>query len=215
MNTNKQKIIEKITEQIKPLIKEKIMEGFKAELGEGKRTHRPRIDVHSAPSNEKSVMMSQGRTVSKPHYKDTKYATATAQKEREKEKEKEKQDLKRFLDQWRIEKEKKPKWRYEDLPGVEDLKNEDAVDTAMKKTETGPMERGLEILRKKVDLIPGAQKKSEFILQIMPKMGIDAETLAAIANRVKTGAKQAGRDGKQQAGASDPAAAAVSAELES
>ena len=187
MNTNKQKIIEKITEQIKPLIKEKIMEGFKAELGEGKRTHRPRIDVHSAPSNEKSVMMSQGRTVSKPHYKDTKYATATAQKEREKEKEKEKQDL----------------------------KNEDAVDTAMKKTETGPMERGLEILRGKVDLINGARAKARFILQIMPKMGIDAETLAAISNMVKTGAKQAGRDGEQQAGASDPAAAAVSAELES
>ena len=124
MNTNKQKIIEKITEQIKPLIKENIMEGFK-------------------------------------------------------------------------------------------LKTEDAVDTAMKKTETGPMERGLEILRKKVELIPGAQKKSEFILQIMPKMGIDAETLAAIANRVKTGAKQAGRDGEQQAAASDPAATAVSAELES
>ena len=69
--------------------------------------------------------------------------------------------------------------------------SEDAVDTAMKKTETGPMERGLEILRNKVKLITSPAQKAEFIVSIMPKLGIDEETLAVLANRIKTGAKQA------------------------
>ena len=69
--------------------------------------------------------------------------------------------------------------------------SENAVDTAMKKTETGPMERGLEILRNKVKLITSPAQKAEFIVSIMPKLGIDEETLAVLANRIKTGAKQA------------------------
>ena len=86
--------------------------------------------------------------------------------------------------------------------------SEDAVDTAMKKTETGPMERGLEILRNKVKLITSPAQKAEFIVSIMPKLGIDEETLAVLANRIKTGAKQ-----KQAAPAGAAGDSAVADEL--
>ena len=65
----------------KEKIREMILEEIKAELREGKRTHRARIDHLSAPSMAKTHMMSMGKTsVGGPAYKNTKYSVAPKEK---------------------------------------------------------------------------------------------------------------------------------------
>ena len=65
----------------KEKIREMILEELKAELREGKRTRRDRIDYLSAPSMAKSHMMAMGKTsVGGPHYTNTKYSIAPKKK---------------------------------------------------------------------------------------------------------------------------------------
>ena len=60
---------------------EALVEEIKAELREGRRTHKPRIDYLSAPSMAKTHMMSLGKTsVGGPAYKNTKYSVAPKEK---------------------------------------------------------------------------------------------------------------------------------------
>ena len=77
--------------------------------------------------------------------------------------------------------------------------SEDAVDAAMKKTETASFEKGLEILRNKVAVITGPEKRADFIIAILPKVGFNEEEIAALANRIKMKAKRAASTGAPDA----------------
>jgi len=93
------------------------------------------------------------------------------------------------------------------------ITSEDAVGTALKRTETGSMERGLKLVRDKVDLIKSPTQKVDFVLQILPKIGIGEDVLAALGTRIVSSAKASVRNQDQQP-KNKQAAADVSDELE-
>ena len=79
-----------------------------------------------------------------------------------------------------------------------DITNEDAADVAMTRAGTAPMERGLKLVKSKVDLIRSPSQKVKFILQILPKMGIGQDVIAALGTRIVSSAKADVKDQKAE-----------------